>query len=263
MLTVAVKIEHSVVATPNILHGTFIWKKKTFGLWVCWVIIATRLCWRQHSAGGSWNCLLRNRKRRQLYSWKEVLMQFWCVFYSNFYLFHSGFLMFLRHMAVPTGGPTAVHLGQIWRASQLQQITWITSRRLSQYPTPAKKTSMTCDTNNGLWSARGLMISNSLTACGDWGCRPGKYDEITTVFMLGWNTGCVSHGRQGNIAGDPQWAACHLNMAASGWVALVNGFQFIRQWVKHRLEPLLGLGIKPQCYIGTNQNVFVALSSEK
>lgn len=101
----------------------------------------------------------------------EVLTQFWCVFYSNFYLFHSGFLMFLRHMAVPTGGPTAVHLGQIWRASQLQQITWITSRRLSQYPTPAKKTSMTCVINNGLWSARGLMISNSLTACGDWGVQ--------------------------------------------------------------------------------------------
>lgn len=107
---------------------------------------------------------------------KEVLM---------FPLFHSDFLMFLRHMAVLTGGPTAVHLGQCWRAPRIQQIPWITHRRLSQYPILAKKTSMTFDINNGLWSARGLMISNSLTVCGDRACRPGKYDEITTVFMLG------------------------------------------------------------------------------
>lgn len=164
--------------------------KKDFWSWVCWVIIETALCWRRHtrSAGGGWNFCLENQKKKPTVlkvTLKKVLMQFFFLLCSSFYLFHSGFLMFLRHMAVPTGGPTAVHLGQSWRASQLQQITWITSRRLSQYPTPAKKTSMTCDINNGLWSARGLTISNSLTACGDRGCRPGKYDGITTVFIPG------------------------------------------------------------------------------
>lgn len=71
---------------------------------------------------------------------------------------------------------------------QLQQIAWITSRRLSQYPTPAKKTSMTCDINNGLWSARGLMISNSLTALALWGLWvPAReiWWNNSRVFMVG------------------------------------------------------------------------------
>lgn len=53
-------------------------------------------------------------------------------------------------MAFAAGELSAVHLGQCSRASQLQQIVWITSRRLSQYPTPAKKTSVTWDINKGL-----------------------------------------------------------------------------------------------------------------
>lgn len=47
-----------------------------------------------------------------------------CLFprlYPDRHCLRQDFLMFFVHMAFPAGGPTAVHLGQRWRASQLQQ----------------------------------------------------------------------------------------------------------------------------------------------
>lgn len=64
--------------------------------------------------------------------------------------------------SVPVAPCGRAHCCSPWAASA--ETAQITSRRLSQYPAPAKKTSVTCDLNNSLWSVRGLMVSNSLTA---------------------------------------------------------------------------------------------------
>lgn len=92
--------------------------------------------------------------------------------------------VFLRHVAVPVGRPTAVCPGQSRRGLTAPADLTETNRRLSQYPAPAKKTPVTCSINRGLWSGRGPAVSKGPAACGDRGCGPGKYDEL---FTLGWN----------------------------------------------------------------------------
>ena len=117
------------------------------------------------------------------------------------------------------GGPGTVHLGQRWGASQLQRIARITSRRLSQYSTPAKKTLVTCDINNGLWSGRGLMLSNSLTALALWGLwvpRWGNTMKRPGRVLVGWSPFCsISNPTARQCCGgwDPEQEVCHQNMA--------------------------------------------------
>lgn len=110
--------------------------------------------------------------------------------------------MFIIHMVLSAGGSVALYLGLCWRLSQFQRFGWITRKRLSQYSPHARKTSVTLDINNGLWSVRGLALWGLWVPAREiWRNNSREFWLPKTHLLPTDLTECVHHEDRDSVAG--------------------------------------------------------------